>query len=131
MRKGFLTGTIFLLSVLLLGMAPAGWAMGDPEGQTPAQYSYDVFYLTGSGTEGGTLTFGTEQVVFQPKGEQNSHTWNYADLKRIEIRHARLIKIELKNGRDFRFTPVGAQAFDQSLAEYLRNHAGPSVQIRG
>ncbi len=108
----------------LAGPAPTNKAASGPE--------LKVVELGGHYQQNtGELQFMNDKLIFtSSQGKADSMSLNYGNLKKVEFKHARLLKIETENGQHEEFTPVGAAKFDSSTVAYLKNHMGSSVDFK-
>jgi hypothetical protein len=108
----------------LAGPAPTNKAANGPELKV-------VELGNGYQQNTGELQFENNKLVFtSTEGKTDSLSLDYGNLKKVEFKHARLLKIETENGQHEEFTPFGAAKFDPTTVAYLKNHVGSSVEFK-
>lgn len=131
--RGIVTRAIALLTVAFLftGTAPA-LAVSDETGGAMKENSWQVLLLGKNGEYvRGTLQFSSDGIVFKPEDPQGTEQkWTYDELRQIQLKHPRLLRLETRHGDKVKLSPFGENLFDDSFAKLLRENVPSDVRIR-
>ncbi|GAB4241707.1 MAG: hypothetical protein Kow00109_17220 [Acidobacteriota bacterium] len=131
--RGIVTRAIALLTVafLLTWTAPLLAASDETAGATQSN-GWQVLLLGENGEYvRGTLQFSSDGIVFKPEDPQGSEQkWTYDELRQIQLKHPRLLRIETRRGDKVKLSPFGERLFDDSFAKILRENVPSDVRIR-
>ena len=134
MRKSIMrTRLLFVLFAAALAVtAGSAWAGPVPSNSKAAGPDLKAMELgNGLDQNTGELQFTNDELVFtSSEGQAESLSLQYANLRKVEFKAPRLLKIETKNGEHKEFTTVGAEKFDSNTVAYLKDHVGSRVEFK-
>lgn len=118
------------LSILLGSLSTIGTLMASLDQNE--QYTANVLLLQGGYGKRvqGRLVFKADEVIFESSSGKEHEEWSYDRLKKIDVAKPRLLKITLRSGQHFNFTPLGSEMFDSNLVQFLHNQVHSPVQIK-
>lgn len=130
LKRNHLLALSFVVSVVLA--ASSSWAAPVSTNKAAAGPDLKVMELGGGYHQNtGDLQFMNNKLVFtSEEGKADSLSLEYGDLKTVEFKNPRLLKIETANGEHKAFATVGAEKFDSNTLAFLKDHLGSSVELK-